>query len=163
SMSVGEARMTLHDLAKVTSKAELIGGRIVHFMPTGAWPSEVAFNISASLRQHCQRTNVGKAFTDNVGYAVAELASGRASFSPDACYFHGDVPARSMSFVDGPPTFAVEVRSQEDYGPAAEAAMAAKRTDYFEAGTAIVWDVDPVAETVSVYRDSSKPPNVYRR
>ena len=27
--------------------------------------------------------------------------------------------------------------------------MAAKRADYFEAGTLVVWDVDPVAETVA--------------
>ena len=30
--------------------------------------------------------------------------------------------------------------------------MAAKRADYFAAGTAVVWDVDPVAELIHVYR-----------
>jgi Uma2 family endonuclease len=30
--------------------------------------------------------------------------------------------------------------------------MAAKRRDYFEAGTDVVWDVDPIAECVHVYR-----------
>ena len=30
--------------------------------------------------------------------------------------------------------------------------MAAKRADYFEAGTLVVWDVDPVAELIHVYR-----------
>ena len=29
--------------------------------------------------------------------------------------------------------------------------MAAKRADYFAAGTLVVWDVDPLAETVAVY------------
>ena len=48
-----------------------------------------------------------------------------------------------MRFVAGPPTFAVEVRSENDYGPSAEREMAAKRADYFEAGTRVVWDVDP--------------------
>ena len=51
-----------------------------------------------------------------------------------------------MRFIEGPPTFAVEVRSENDYGPAAEREMAAKRADYFEAGTLVVWDVDPDAE-----------------
>ncbi|MBC7854656.1 MAG: Uma2 family endonuclease, partial [Pirellulaceae bacterium] len=28
-------------------------------------------------------------------------------------------------------------------------------TDYFEAGTIVVWDVDPLAQTVAVYRATS--------
>jgi Uma2 family endonuclease len=57
-----------------------------------------------------------------------------------------------MSFIKGAPTFAAEVRNERDYNPAAEADMAAKRADYFAAGTAVVWDVDPLARTVAVYR-----------
>ena len=30
--------------------------------------------------------------------------------------------------------------------------MAAKRADYFEAGTKVVWDVDPLAECIHIYR-----------
>jgi Uma2 family endonuclease len=54
-----------------------------------------------------------------------------------------------MKFIRGTPLFAVEVRSECDYGKAAELAMAAKRADYFEAGTLVVWDVDPLARTVT--------------
>jgi Uma2 family endonuclease len=57
-----------------------------------------------------------------------------------------------MDFVEGPPTFAVEVRSKGDYGDAAEAEMAAKRADYFLAGTKAVWDVDPIARCIHLYR-----------
>jgi len=42
----------------------------------------------------------------------------------------------------GAPVFAAEVRSEYDYGPIAEQLMAAKRSDYFAAGTLVVWDVD---------------------
>ena len=42
--------------------------------------------------------------------------------------------------------------------------MAAKRADYFIAGSEVVWDVDPVAETVAVYRRSApNQPVIYRR
>ena len=69
-----------------------------------------------------------------------------------------------MRFFDGVPVFAVEVRSENDYGRAAERDMAEKRADYFRAGTLVVWDVDPVAETVAVYRaDAPEQPTVYRR
>jgi Uma2 family endonuclease len=57
-----------------------------------------------------------------------------------------------MDFIEGPPTLAVEVRSKGDYGDAAEEAMAAKRGDYFEASAVVVWDVDPIADCVRVYR-----------
>jgi len=30
--------------------------------------------------------------------------------------------------------------------------MSAKRADYFAAGTLVIWDVDPVARKVTVYR-----------
>ena len=40
-----------------------------------------------------------------------------------------------MKFFQGAPVFAVEVRSEGDYGPRAEREMAAKRADYFAAGT----------------------------
>jgi Uma2 family endonuclease len=61
--------------------------------------------------------------------------------------------------------FAVEIRSENDYGPAAEREMAAKRADYFAAGTLVVWDVDLLGdETVRVFRSSDpENPTVYRR
>jgi Uma2 family endonuclease len=61
--------------------------------------------------------------------------------------------------------FAVEVRSEGDYGSAAEESMAAKRADYFAAGTRVVWDVDLLSpEVVRVYRaDRQDTPTLYRR
>jgi hypothetical protein len=69
-----------------------------------------------------------------------------------------------MRFIEGAPTCAIEVRSENEYGNAAELELAAKRTDYFLAGTLVVWDVDPEAETVSAYQASSPDrPVVFRR
>jgi Uma2 family endonuclease len=146
---------TLEDLYRVEGKAELINGRIVRHMPTGYWPSEVACRIVISLRNWSESTGRGKAFTDNIGYAVLPLSSGRESFSPDASYFLGPLPANKMRFLEGPPTFAVEVRSENDYGPAAESAIASKREDYFEAGTAVVWEVDPIGNRILKYTSNA--------
>jgi Uma2 family endonuclease len=79
------------------------------------------------------------------------LASGRRSFSPDAAYYLGPLPSDEMEFIHGPPTLVVEVRGELDHG-SAEAEMAAKRADYFEAGTLVVWDVDVVAGVVRKHR-----------
>ncbi len=147
-----KTRATIDDLYRVEGKAELIAGRIVHQMATGRKPNRVALRIVRSLDDHAEATKRGEAYTDNIAFAVPELTSGRESFSPDASYFLGPFPSNEMKFLQGPPTFAVEVRSEGDYGARAEAEMAAKRRDYFEAGTEVVWDVDPVAECIHVYR-----------
>jgi Uma2 family endonuclease len=149
-----QKRATLDDLYRTEGKAELVGGRIVHYLASGHKPSRVAFRIARGLDDRAEATGLGVAYADNMGFAVPELPSGRESFSPDASYYLGTLPANLMRFVEGPPTFAVEVRSENDYGAAAEAEMAAKRTDYFLAGTPVVWDVDPVAELVHVYRST---------
>lgn len=146
------ANATLDDLAREHGKAELIGGRLVPLMPTGFHPGRIGGRIFRSLDDHAQTTGHGIALPDNVGFAVPELASGRESFSPDAAFFVGQLPADEMDFIDGAPTFAVEVRSKGDYGEAAEEVMTAKRADYFEAGTAVIWDVDPIAGCVRLYR-----------
>jgi Uma2 family endonuclease len=149
------SRATLDDLYRTEAKAELIGGRIVKYMATGVRPNEVAANIYVSLRAYAAQTRRGRAFTDNMGYAVPMLPSGRESFSPDASYYDGPLPTNLMRFVERPPTFAAEVRSENDYGPAEDANIDAKRADYFAAGTLVVWDVDPVAETVTCYRHTA--------
>lgn len=163
-MATVTQRATLDDLYRTEGKAELIGGRIVELMATGVRPSEVASNIFINLREYGKKRGVGKAFNDNLGFAVPELASGRESFSPDASYYDGPLPKNQMRFVEGPPTLAIEVRSESDYTPAAEMEIADKRADYFAAGTKVVWDVDPLAETVTAYQvEDQDNPRTWRR
>jgi Uma2 family endonuclease len=150
--SITQKAATLDDLSRVEGKAELIAGRIVPRMPTGRRPSRVASRIFRTLDDYAQATGRGEAYADNTGLEVPPLSSGRESFSPDASYFVGPFPANEMRFLAGPPIFAVEVRTENDYGEAADAARAAKRADYFEAGTLVVWDVDPIADQVHKYR-----------
>jgi Uma2 family endonuclease len=159
-----EPAATLDDLYRYDGKAELIGGRIVPLMATGRYPNRIAFRITRSLDDHAQATGRGEAYTNNMGFGVPRLLSGRESFSPDASFYDGILPANKMRFVSGPPTFAVEVRSEGDYGPAAESEIDAKRQDYFEAGTKVVWDVDPVGEVIRAYRaDAPEEPTVFSR
>ena len=156
--------MTVDDLARAEGKAELIGGRIVHQMPTGFRPNLVAGRLYRSLSDHVDATGRGVALTDNMGFVVPELPSGRESFSPDVSYFGGPFSVDDMRFLRAAPTLAVEVRSEGDYGPAADRAIAAKRADYFAAGTLVVWDVDPKADCVHAFRpDLPDQPTTFRR
>ena len=152
---------TIEDLYKVDGKAELVNGEIVHMSPTGLHPHYAAFRIARSLQDYEMTSQSGYAVCDNVGFEV-DLPH-RKSFSPDAAFFVGE--DSEMKFVKGAPVFAVEVRSEGDYGPRAEREMAAKRADYFTAGTLVVWDVDLLSEAVvRVYRATHpKEAVIYRR
>jgi len=87
----------------------------------------------------------------SMGYIIPQLPSGRQSFSPDTSFYEGPLPANRMRFIIGQPTFAVEVRGENDYGPAANAKYEAKRVDYFQAGTLVVWDVFLIIDSIYCY------------
>ncbi len=152
---------TIEDLYKVDGKAELINGEIVYMSPTGGRPSYAAREITFSLRDYERRMKSGYAVSDNAAFTVN--LPYRKSFSPDAAFYSGG--ELTMKFFEGAPVFAAEVRSEGDYGPKAEEAMARKRADYFAAGTQVVWDVDLLSETpVRVFRAADpENPSPYRR
>jgi Uma2 family endonuclease len=152
---------TIEDLYHVpeNGKAELVNGELVLMPPTGDLPSSASGEIFASLREYARRTGKGRAYPDNAAFLVN--LPHRKSFSPDAAFYIG--PRTGGKFLQGAPIFAVEVRSENDYGPKAERDLMAKRADYFAAGTLVVWDVDVLRdETIRVYRSSDPAhPTVY--
>jgi Uma2 family endonuclease len=156
-------RATIEDLYNIpgNGKAEIINGEVVQIMPTGGKPGRASGNVFFSLRSHEKMIGGGYAFGDNIGFIV-DLPN-RRSFSPDAAWYTGEL--EGMKFLNGAPAFAVEVRSENDYGPAAERELAAKRRDYFAAGTLVVWDVDLLGDDViKVYRFTDPDtPTIYRR
>lgn len=158
-----KTQATVEDLYRVpeNGKAEIVNGELRLMSPTGDLHGSASLEIASSLRAHVRKIGVGRAYADNVGFIVN--LPNRRSFSPDAAYYVG--PRAGAKFLEGAPVFAVEVRSEEDYGPKAEEEMAAKRRDYFAAGTLAVWDVDLLkAEVVRVYRASERDsPRVYHR
>jgi len=154
---------TLDDLMKVEGKAELINGRIVEYMPTGRKPTRVAKRILFALDPYVEANKLGEAFMDSIGYTLDPiLLSGRQTFSPDVSFYSGDSDYDTMGYIEDSPTFAVEVRSENDYGKTANREYADKREDYFEAGTLVLWDVDPIAKTVTKFtKDLPTTPIVF--
>jgi Uma2 family endonuclease len=140
-------------------KAEIIDGRIVEMSPAGGLHGYAAGVIFASLLDYGRRTSRGIALPDSVGFLVN--LPHRWSFCPDAAFWTGT--PLTQKFPEGAPALAVEVRSPEDHGAAAERRLAEKRADYFSAGTLVVWDVElEPSPAISVYRHSDPAtPTVY--
>lgn len=144
---------TIEDLYRLRedAKAELVNGGLVVMTPGGGLHGYACGAIHASLVDYGRRTGRGIALPDNVGFIVN--LPHRRSFCPDAAFWIGG--PLTPKFIEGAPIFAVEVRSEHDYGSAAERALAAKRSDYFAAGTLVVWDVDILGKCViDVYRST---------
>jgi Uma2 family endonuclease len=162
-----KTKATIEDLYRVPEdgKAEIVNGEVMLMSPAGDLPTPTghpaAGAIYVSLRQYERNVSGGRAYTDNAGFKVN--LPNRGSFSPDAAFYVG--PRTGGKFLEGAPVFAVEVRSEGDYGPQVEQALAEKRADYFEAGTLVVWDVDLLREeVVRVYRYADpENPRVFRR
>jgi len=156
-----KTRATVEDLYNAPDKAELVNGELVHLMSTGSKPNKAGGRVYSSLERHEDEHGNGVAYTDGAGFLVH--LPNRESFSPDAAYYIGPNPG--IKFYEGAPVFAVEARSENDYGPKAELKMAAKRADYFAAGTRVVWDVDTLGEdAVRKYTtDNPDIPTIFRR
>ena len=156
-----KTRATIEDLYKVEGKAELVNGEIVCMSPTGGRPGRTSLAIAMSLRAYERERGGGYAFPNNVAFAVK--LPHRESLGPDASWYVGSPP--DMRFPQGAPVFAVEVRSEYDYGRAAEEKMQEKRADYFACGTLVVWDVDLQSEDVIKSYKAGDPENpvIFRR
>jgi Uma2 family endonuclease len=137
---------TVDDLARVEGKAELVNGKIYEMSPSGFLHSRIAMRILFSLFEFEHSHRTGYAIGDNAGF-LCNLRN-RKSFSPDVAYYTGPLPKNPIRFLPEPPAFAVEIRSESDYGPSAETALASKRADYFAAGTRAVWDVDSAGPVI---------------
>ena len=127
-------------------------GELVLMPPTGFLPGFAGGEIFAILRDYARHTGRGYAPPDNGGFLV-DLPS-RHSFSPDAAFYLGE--PTGGRFLNGASVFAVEVRSESNFGEAAKNALRRKRSDYFASGTLVVWDVDVLGDqVVRVYRATS--------
>lgn len=157
-------RATIEDLYKVPGKAELVNGEIVYMSPTGDAPNRAGTNLAYVLVQYERETGSGQTYSDGAGFII-DLAR-RKVFSPDVAFYTGPkAQGVNMKFVEGAPVFAVEIRSENDYGPSAEQKMAVKRADYFAAGTQVVWDVDLNSDDVvhSYQSDNPDKPTIFKR
>ena len=151
---------TIDDLRRTKHKAEIVNGEMLVTGPSGGGPGIATGNIVFSLHIHKKRHGGGRVFMSRLTYLL-DLPH-RQSISPDVSWYTGR-PA-GAGYPRGAPVFAVEVRDWIDHGDEAERRMAAKRADYFAAGTLVVWDVDVLRENlIRAYRANDPGhPAVYR-
>ena len=123
---------------------EYVKGELIPMsMPTmehGGISSNIVTLLNIYVRQH----QLGRVYTAETTFQVG--ASGR---KPDTAFVsQARIPENTRQASPVPPDLAIEVVSPSD----AFYEVQGKAFEYLDAGTKMVWVVDPVSKTVTVYR-----------
>ncbi len=127
---------------------ELVRGELRRMSGAGWWHGAVAGRIGKLLANHVDGNGLGMVFCAETGFLLERDPD--TVRCPDAAFVTATrVPAApSRGYFDGPPDLAVEVTSPGDsYADVQEKALF-----WLASGTRLVWVVEPIARTVTVYQ-----------
>jgi len=146
-----ERLWTAEDLLALGEEAryELIEGRLVPMSPTGLSHGYMEARIVALLWTYLREHPIGILVTGKVGFVLRrDPDTVRAA---DIAFIRADrLPPEGLpsGFFEGAPDLAVEILSPFDRYPD----LLHKVSQWLEAGTRLVWVVDPVRRTVTAFQ-----------
>lgn len=126
---------------------EYVKGQLVPMSITTMMHGEISSNIVFLLSKHVRQNQLGCIYTAGTTFRTGE--SGR---KPDAAFVSKiRIPENTRQASPIPPDLAVEVVSPSDkvYD------VQEKALEYLDAGTQMVWVIEPIARTITVYRSPS--------
>ncbi len=137
--------MTLDEfLASDLEGYEYVKGELVPMPPTSLEHGEIGICVVRYLDRHVHENQLGRVYTSDTGFQVGERV-----LMPDVAFVStARLPENRKKASPVPPDLAVEVVSPTDV----HSRVSEKVRAYLEAGTLMVWVLDPVLETVTVYR-----------
>jgi Uma2 family endonuclease len=131
---------------------ELLRGRPVVREPPGARHGGVAAKLTYLLGEHVYRNHLGVLFAQDTGFKIE--SSPDTVRAPDVAFvaqMRADrIPARGYAQLA--PDLAVEIVSPDDR----PGELLAKVGQWLDAGTKLVWVIDPVREEARVYRSNGE-------
>ena len=125
---------------------EYVKGELLPMSPATRIHSKISVNVIRYLDQHARENQLGEVHVE------ATFQVGDRALKPDVAFV-------STSQLDGdentgfpiPPDLAIEVVSLTD----AQSRVVDKAFAYLDAGTCLVWVLEPRSQTVTVYRSES--------
>ncbi len=129
-------------------RVELVRGGLVVREPAGSTHGLVAMSLGAELAVYAKRTGAGGVFAAETGFKLAiNPDTVRAS---DVAFVTRDrmPPLGTIGFPALAPDLVVEVLSPDDR----PGEVLAKVADWLNAGTRLVWVIDPERRLARVYR-----------
>jgi len=140
--------MTLEEfLEHDTEGYEYVKGELVPMSAASIGHGKISVRVIRYLDPHVHRNQLGEVFTAETTFRVGErLVKPDVAFASTA-----RVPEDETKGFPIPPDLAVEVISPTD----TQWDVSEKVQDYLDAGTQMVWVIDPVLQTVAVYRPNT--------
>lgn len=149
-----EALMALPDTGQ---KVELIDGDLV-MTPAGGRHGNLAMFLGGQLELFARKGKLGRVLDSSTGFRMR----GGNLRSPDVSFVGRErlrgLKQLPLGFMEGAPELAVEVLSPTD----TLAGLHQRLVEYFESGTRLAWVVNPLEETVLVYRSAAHPEALLR-
>lgn len=134
-------------LAHRQPRSELVAGQVIPLTPSGLRHGAIVMTVARAIDDHVIRHGLGLVLGAETGFILShDPPTVRAA--DVSVILKARVPhPLSAGFFPGAPDLAVEVLSPDDR----PGEMAAKVTDYLEAGSAAVWVVDPEGSNITVH------------
>ncbi len=126
---------------------EYVKGELIPMPPTSGEHGDISTNIDWYLQVHVRENQLGRVYLPDTGFRIGERV-----LIPDIAFLsNARLPEERRKAFEIPPDLAVEVVSPSD----AQFRIVQKVLNYLDAGTQLVWVIEPVAKTVTVYRSET--------
>ena len=148
SLTPRETDMTLEEfLQSDLERYEYVKGELIPMPPTSGEHGDISSNIQWRLYSHVRENQLGRVYTSDTGFQIGDRV-----LMPDIAFVSSArLPEDRRKAFAIPPDLAVEVVSPTD----AQFRVVEKALVYLSAGTRLVWVIEPVAKTVTVYRSET--------
>lgn len=142
--------LTAEDLFEITEpgRYDLIRGELIALEPASEEHGSIASNFVGHLWPHVRSQRLGRVYTAETGFILSRDPD--TTLVPDVAFVRTErLPSEGLrtTFFDGPPDLAVEVVSPSERTTQTHQ----KVMEYLQAGTQLVWVIDPPRRTVTVY------------
>jgi Uma2 family endonuclease len=148
SLAPIETDMTLEDFLESDIEGyEYVKGALLPMPPTSGEHGDISSNINWYLDSHVRTNLLGRVYTSDTGFQIGERV-----LMPDIAFVSSARLSedRHRAFAI-PPDLAIEVVSRTDI----QYNVTEKVIAYLNAGVRLVWVIEPVAKTVTVYRSET--------
>ena len=140
--------MTLEDFLQGNiDRYEYVSSELILILPTCVEHGDISSNVQWYLQSHVRVNHLGRVYTADTGFRVGERV-----LMPDVAFIStSQLPDERSAIFLIPPELAIEVISPSDL----QYHITEKALAYLEAGTRLVWIIEPFSKTVTVYRSET--------
>lgn len=126
---------------------EYVKGVLIPMPPTSGEHGDISANLFLSLGPYVRENQLGRVYTSDTGFKI-----GDRFLIPDIAFVSTErLPDDRRKAFSIPPDLAVEIVSPTDV----LFRVFEKALTYLSGGTQLVWVIEPVAKTVTVYRSET--------